>query len=374
MVLAVSLVAAGLFMVGQYDIVVAGAGPAGSSCAERACELGLSVLVLEKERFPRKKPCAGAISSRALPLLPSGVEAVSHRAVHNIDIAFGTDYRYTWSDGSVAVATITREEFDVAMIRAASTAGADVEFGVAVEGFEDDGRRVAVSAGGSERTGRFLVAADGARGTLARRAGLPAQRMNAAIYVDVFPGNKGVLVSMGDTVLLDIGAVRRGYGWVFPKRDHLSVGVFTQAAGAAGLHRALAAFTRQWCAGASRTEGPFAAPVPYGGGAGRLAVGRMIAVGDAAGLADPITGEGISHAIASGRAAAEAVAAALESGEEAAAIYRSRIAADILPEVLKFERIGDFVYGLRPGVCRFLARAAPLRAVAIRFGRWGSSS
>jgi flavin-dependent dehydrogenase len=97
----------------------------------------------------------------------------------------------------------------------------------------------------------------------------------------------------------------------------------------------------------------------------------VLLAGDAAGLTDPITGEGISHAVASGRIAAEAVAAGLERGVDPGALYRRRVAAEVVPHVDTIRRFGNVFYTLGPRAAEFAVRAPFVREAITRFGPWG---
>ena len=230
---------------------------------------------------------------------------------------------------------------------------------------------VAVTAGGRERRARYLVAADGARGALRERCGAGAVRMSSAAYVRAFPppGEAGALER--DRITFDLTGVRRGYGWIFPKRDHLNVGVYTQRPMSRDIVADLRAFLAARGLGSWRLEGPLASPLPAGPRGAPAASRRVLFVGDAAGFADPVTGEGISHAIASGRIAAEAIAGALASGTSAERAYAARAAAEVRPEVVLLGALGNAFYSLGSGMTDRVVAARAVRAALVRFGPWG---
>jgi geranylgeranyl reductase family protein len=355
----------------SLDVVVAGAGPAGSSCARRAAELGLRVLLVERDRFPRPKHCAAGLSARALSRLGPEAAGVVHREFPAVEFVVGRRTTLVWTGAERVLATTTRRELDAALAGAAEEAGAAVEQGASVSGVEEAAPgSVLVTAGGRVLRARYLVAADGARGALRERCGAGAVRMSGAAYVRAFPppGEAGALER--GRVTFDLTGARRGYGWVFPKSDHLNVGVYTQRPLSGGITADLGAFLEARGLASWRHEGPFAFPVPAGPRGSRPAAGRVLFAGDAAGLADPVTGEGISHAIASGRLAAEAVAEALASRTSAGPAYAARVAAEVRPEVVLLSAIGNAFYALGPGAADRLVAAAPVRAAILRFGPW----
>jgi len=346
----------------SFDVIVVGAGPAGSSCARRAAQLGLSVTVLEKSTFPRFKPCGAGLAYKTLRLLNGEQAPVERRRFDTVEIAFGRYLSLVVAGRETLMATTTRAEFDALLLRAAEAAGAGVEFGRAVTGLEREGEEVRVSVGGDSMTARHVVVADGARGAGRRMLGLSPLRMGGGIYVRVFPRADGLPELPGGRVLLDPTAARRGYGWVFPKGDHLNIGVFSQCELSTKLKRDLEAFVVLQGFGACRSEGPFAFPIPVGRPADALGTERVLFAGDAAGLVNPVTGEGISSAILSGRLAAEAVSESLEKGQAVSALYERRIQAEVVPMTDGSRKKGDFVYGLGPGFLKFVARVPILKA------------
>ncbi|MCD4690030.1 hypothetical protein K8S17_01065 [bacterium] len=183
--------------------------------------------------------------------------------------------------------------------------------------------------------------------------------------------------------MLDAGAKRHGYGWIFPKRDHLNVGVCGAAPLTASYREDLKTFVARLGVDSWRTEGPFAMPVPSRPRSADLATGRVLVVGDAAGLVDSITGEGIAHAIASGRIAAEVVSEALGSDDAgaldagiseaaaAAARYRARIAAEVVPQVVLLRSFGSVLRAMGP---RSIGSLLSIPLVAQAMTRWAPRS
>jgi len=346
-----------------FDVIVVGAGPAGSSCARHAAELGLSVTVLEKSTFPRSKPCAGGLTERALRLLNGEQTPVERQRFDTVEIAFGRHLSLLVSGRKMLIATTTRAEFDALLSRAAEAAGAEVEFGRAVTGLEHDGEGVRVRVGSESVTARHVVVADGARGAGRHMLGLTPLLMGGGIYVRVFPATDGLPEPLGGRVLFDLTAAKRGYGWVFPKGDHVNVGVFSQCELSARLRRDLDTFVALRGLGGWRREGPFAFPIPVGSPADALGTERVLFAGDAAGLVNPVTGEGISSAILSGRLAAEAVSESLDTGRAVSALYARRVQAEVVPMTDGSRKKGDRVYSLGPGFLKLVARTPVVKAV-----------
>ncbi len=346
----------------SFDVIVVGAGPAGSSCARRAAELGLSVTVLEKSTFPRFKPCGAGLTERSLRLLNGEQVSVEHLRFDTVEIGFDRYLSLVVVGRETLIATTTRAEFDALLLRAAEAAGAEVELGRAVTGLAHEGEGVRVRVGSDSMTARHVVVADGARGAGRRMLGLSPLLMGGGIYVRVFPGNDGPPELPGGRVLFDPTAAKRGYGWVFPKGDHVNIGVFSQCELSTRLKRDLDAFVTLQGFDAWRSEGPFAFPIPVGRPADALGTERVLFACDAAGLVNPVTGEGISAAILSGRLAAEVVSESIEKGQAASALYARRVQAEVVPMTDGSRKKGDIVYGLGPGFLKLVARTPILKA------------
>jgi geranylgeranyl reductase family protein len=368
-----------------YDLIIAGAGPAGASCARRAAELGLSVLAFEKVPFPRPKPCAAGLTSKALRWFGDELAPVIHDEVSVVRLVVSSGVEVVWDGGGVVVATTSRRELDQLLADRAAEVGARIEFGVRVESVETTETGASMLAGGHTHRARHLVAADGPEGVVRRACGMPRVRLTGAIYIHAFPDETGELERYRGELVFDFTEHRRGYGWVFPKRDHLNVGVYGKGLGGGSLRRSLRSLLESLGLSEWRTEGPFAFPIPCSTGKEHLSHGRVLFAGDAAGLADPITGEGISHAIASGRIAAESIAESLgidavtesggsasgsAAGLDAAGVYRRRIMREVVPEVNGMRPLGNLLYALGPRVIGTVARAPLLREMLVRRRMW----
>jgi flavin-dependent dehydrogenase len=168
------------------------------------------------------------------------------------------------------------------------------------------------------------------------------------------------LEAQGAYATFDFGALPGGYGWIFPKRDHLSVGVFKAIPGKAiGLKKALEKFIA--------SEAVLLDPrilhlqghqIPLGGRTQALDKGRVLLVGDAANLADPWMGEGISYAVVSARLAAEQMYSALQSNIIDLSGYTAMINASITPQLLSARLFAKAVYAL-PEMCSDLISKSP---------------
>jgi geranylgeranyl reductase family protein len=309
----------------DFDVIVAGAGAGGAAAAWFLTQAGLRVLVVEKARLPRYKPCGGAVTRPTLERFPFVFDSVIKSAPTDVRFTFPGLPQLDITLADQPIVMVMRSEFDAFLL---ARSAADVLEGVTVTGASEDGNRVHVQAGDRRLTARYLVGADGAASQVARCLGLRLKRqLGSSLEAEVpLDGNRGLGQIFGDRAVFAMGSVSWGYSWVFPRGDRLSVGIVRLRHGRTDLRAALhREIERQGISldGAKVYGHPLACYQtprwPWGRGAQEtLATRRCVLVGDAAGLLDPLIGEGIRYAISSACLAAEAIAADDLAGYEAA--------------------------------------------------------
>ncbi|MBC7228475.1 MAG: geranylgeranyl reductase family protein [Thermoflexales bacterium] len=354
----------------DYDVIVVGAGPAGATAAFHLGAAGKRVLVLEKERLPRHKPCGGGVPTSVLRRFPIDFSPMVEREVRRVRFRFADGREVTADLPSGAVVMVRRDRFDHYLV---SQAHAEVRDGARVVDVRQDGTGVeAVLASSETVRARYLILADGAGSSLARRVGLRrGRRMGVTLEAEV-PANDHIRASF-DAALFLFGLPIQGYAWVFPKSDRLSIGVGAFLGRPEGLRGLLEQEMARL--GIPLEEARlYGHPLPVYLQHEQLHQGRVLLTGDAAGLVDPLLGEGIRHAVRSGERAAEAILREDISG------YTARIHREIGNDLLWGLRWARFFYnhprvsfewGVRNPLflrefLRLLAGRTTYRAMALR--------
>lgn len=317
------------------EVIIVGAGPSGCAAAFDLASAGRSVLLLDRHEFPRVKPCAGALTIKTVRALRYRVDPVVRAVAKGIcasnDLGETSELR---SDHAICLMTV-RAEFDEFCLQ--KTIAAGVEFRVIddITAIEEHAEHVVLRARDGQFRARFLVGADGANSKIRlllggqswfRRA--LAIEAHAPLHPDAQP------------MELDFGIVPHGYGWSFHKGDHLNVGLYTEAHGIKLTRPMLASylkrkFQREDC---EHFVGHY---LGIGGLRYTPQHKRIFLVGDAAGMTDPLSGEGICNAVKTGQAAASAI---LQHQVEPHVAYRARL-AEVHDDLQFCERATGKFYG-----------------------------
>jgi len=340
-----------------FDAAVIGGGPGGATAARYLARQGFRVILFEKDKLPRVKICAGGIIPRVLRGLPEQAASVIEKhctraEVHVVDQGL----RFLVKRAVPIVSTTMRNRFDFALVNAAEEAGVRVVSKCKVLDFSENRDCVEILTAKGTFSSRFLVGADGALSLVARKAGFEKQ----GHLVPAFEIEVGVapdrLRTYDGVVRFDFGIVPRGYGWVFPKKDHLSIGVGQMRKGRIHLENILENYLRYLGIEPAEILSKKGFVIPAMPRRDGFVKGRTLLVGDAAGLVDPVTGEGISAAMESGKIAATALAKGGLRPDPVKHCYE---------EMLRKEMLKDLQWG------RFVSRLAydhpKIRAFLFRF-------
>ncbi len=309
------------------QVVVVGAGPAGAITAQELARRGADVVLLEKSRIPRDKPCGGALMYRGIHVLRGELpRRLVEREIYGLRFVFPDGHTAEFSSKRLIGVTTQRSRFDEYLARRAEKAGAVLVEEAPVEDVSVRSDHVLVKTKNSgEYISEFLVGADGVNSVVSRALGLRPEKkdlteVGLGMEADFVVGEERVKVACGGRAdILQIYPQRGkvSYGWVFPKHDHLGIGI----AGAAVHMRRLRPDFDGFVGLLEQRFGFKLAPEKrrtyFLGGGGldhKNVTDRCVLAGDAAGFVDPMMGEGIAYAMRSGQLAAEVIYQLLEEG------------------------------------------------------------
>jgi geranylgeranyl reductase family protein len=331
------------------DVLVVGAGPAGATAARTLAAAGARVRLLDRARFPRNKPCGGAISMRVLGRFPYLAAALDRIPTHRISRLHlespGRDSILVRSPSPAAL-MIRRLEFDDLLVRLAAEAGAEV-----VEGAEVTQARTADSGielktrGGQRFIAQRVIAADGVYSVVARRLGINPGWRPTAVALDMMEETPNDVLSSVDPDMLWVAygyGGSEGYSYVFPKRHHVNVGIgyvldYYKAKVEQSPYDLQTSFVnalrdRGVLAGRSSREHFTPYQIPVAGPLRITATDRVVLAGDAGGFVNGITAEGIYYAMVTGDLAGRALAGAGAQAFER--LWRAEIGAELRDSVL----------------------------------------
>jgi geranylgeranyl reductase family protein len=317
----------------HYDLVVVGAGPAGALAAALAAEAGFKTVILEQKSFPRPKLCGGLVSARALALLPTDfclpeaeISTVMHFAVSKKARRYG--YRAEKPLGL----TIRRSAFDQLLADYACQKGAVLLEEAALNGVKLDSAETDQLAANyfiqfrkenEQQTinTRYLIAADGALSRCAELGGIDRRRRKKICgwgLSEIIPQEALKVDAPADLLQLKFFPLpfQGGMGWVFQGKGWLNRGV----GGLCGRKTLLRAFTRLF--GETPAPGMLKSwPLPFLGPVSKVAKGNLLLIGDAAGLVESFSGEGLYNCFKSARLAVQAIRETKTAGFDAAVAY-----------------------------------------------------
>jgi geranylgeranyl reductase family protein len=314
--------------------------------------------MLDRAEFPRDKPCGGGVNLRAVRLLPFDIAPVAERPISGMRISIRQGRSYLrYAPAPISYLT-QRRRLDAFLAERAESAGAAFRQRAAVRGVEREGRKITVRAGREAFTGRSLVAADGANGPAARLAGIRVDRSKEIALEGNITPKSGYPVEWVDVFGIDVGAVPGGYGWLFPKGDHLNIGVGGLCSIGPTLRARLDCLTRFYGFDPRSFWGLRGHPLPVRRPGSPLIAGNVLVTGDAAGLLDPMSGEGIYAAVWSGRAAARRLFAYLSGSEKTLDGYRADIEREIEPDLVTARQL-HALFHLAPHLWARFVRRSP---------------
>jgi geranylgeranyl reductase family protein len=295
----------------HHDVIIVGAGPAGSVLAYELAKKNLHVLVLEKYKFPRHKVCAGGITVRAASFLPAEIESVFERVIYGARLSYNKVPEKVRTYDKPIIYMVMRDKLDYLLAFRAREAGAVLIENSEVKNVKTDKDTVRVTTESKTFLTPVLVGADGANSVVARSLGLE-KGFNYGLGINTDISVKSNELTRWENLIgLDYG-LPGGYSWVFPKGNCLSIGSGGPLRNARKLKPYALDLIRSYGLVDINNNNIRGQLMPVRRAKAPISRNRTLLVGDAAGLIDPLTGEGIYYALRSSYLAVPAILSLLE--------------------------------------------------------------
>ena len=329
-----------------FDVAIIGSGPSGASTAFYLGKKGISTVIIEKETLPRYKTCGGGFVFRGRKDMPFEIDDVIEREFFKVDSYFNnTKMHYQSLKEKPIITMIMRDAFDQLIVEKAKEFGVTLLENHKLNAIEFKNKLAILKTSQVNISANFVIAADGVLSTTAKMAGWKedTRKLIPALEYEVEVSEKD-FNRLSKNVRFDIDAVPFGYGWSFPKKNHLSLGVLTTKKGKINLKEYYKKYLQTIGITDIIKEDAHGFQIPIAPRTDGFVKQNVFLIGDAAGFAEPITAEGISNAILSGKYVAEAIIESNLTKEIAEKIYIEKLNIKLLPELKSGVMLSKFFY------------------------------
>jgi geranylgeranyl reductase family protein len=328
-----------------FDVAIIGSGPSGASAAIKLAENGISTVIIEKEILPRYKTCGGGFVYRGRRKMPFDVSDVVEKEFFRVDSFFQKGGLHIFSERTEPIISmVMRDDFDKFLVDKAKEKGITLLENHKLKNITFAENIILHTSQGDVKT-KFVIAADGVLSATAKLTGWEETRLLIPALEYEVEVHKEDFERLSKSVRFDFDAIPAGYGWSFPKKNHLSIGLVS-------FRKLKVDFKQLYKEYLTDTLGikevineqMHGFQIPVSPRTDGFVKKNVFLIGDAAGFADPLTAEGISNAILSGVMAAEALIEGDLDSELSAEIYNKKLNESLIPELKTGVRLSKLFY------------------------------
>lgn len=325
----------------KYDVIIVGAGPAGACAAHLLAKSKINVLVIDKDHFPRSKPCAGGLTAKTFMSFEFSISEKVKYVTSSIVASYKDEIFHKISGNKVLTEMVERKEFDHYFIRKAIDSGAVFLDGVKVTEVIWENKEFIVKTESQLFRCNYLIGADGTNSIVNRAFNIVKKDLYGFAIETNCPVSKENIKNFDMT--FDFGTVPNGYLWIFPKDQYVCVGVYTTNKKMKNTQQYLLAYIERLGL-TPESEKIKGHVIPFYGINYKQPDFPCILVGDAAGFGDYWTGEGIYYAVKSGIIAAEVIHSSINSGTFQYKVLQKRYYKEIIKGLKLGYHIGEIFY------------------------------
>lgn len=330
----------------SFDVAIIGSGPAGASAALELSGKGISTVIIEKEILPRYKTCGGGLVYRGRKNIPFDVSSAVEKEFFEVDAYFSNgEIKLTAKKDKPIISMVMRDAFDSLIVEKAKENGVALLQNHKVTGITF-GEMQTIHSSEGDIEAKFIIAGDGALSPIAKMAGWKETRTIIPALEYEIEVSKADFERLSKNVRFDIDAVPYGYGWCFPKKNHLSVGVgvFVKTNQKINLKKYYTEYLKTLGVSEVLKEEAHGYVIPVSPRTDTFVKNNVFLIGDSAGFADPVFGEGISNSIISGILAAQSIVESQLDPVRAATLFHEKLEEDILPQVRTGIVVAKYLY------------------------------
>lgn len=333
----------------EYDVIIVGGGPAGSTAGYLLSKRGFKTLIIDKSKFPRKKLCGGLLSLKSIELCnalfdenlrPFENQDVLNYCVNHYEINYKMERIVSRKNTDLTFCFVERSVFDNFLLEKAKKAGTNVIEGERVTAVNLDTCEVKVSKG-SNYKGKYIIGADGANSVVRNEffsrklIDKKKWRHDMATGLECYVDRKDINNDWFDHPILFFGFIKYGYAWMFPNKDKIVVGLGgLNRKNKGDFNRALKNLINALKIDPTKTYSLEGHPIPYGNfNLTPVYEDKVFLIGDAGGFIDPLFGEGLYYAMESGLFAAHSIYNSVKNNQNARKTFLDLLQLHIYPEL-----------------------------------------